>query len=194
MAPTRRRYTEDVLIIGVSEALVRAGGDIASVMLRLRWLGHVLRMPEDRLPRRALFVQPSRAEATEVDIGWVIAASLDGDSEAPITNGERHWRKRPNHAVSGAHASKLSPQCVATQFPNKLDMLSSPRLGYMFYSPSSEGVKLVINTYLFFTFDENFFKKFVKDLLRLHFSQVNWNNGCDIGMHEISDEDRNLWN
>jgi hypothetical protein len=25
---------------------------------RLRWLGHVLRMPTDRLPRRALFVQP----------------------------------------------------------------------------------------------------------------------------------------
>ena len=25
---------------------------------RLRWLGHVLRMSEDRLPRRALFAEP----------------------------------------------------------------------------------------------------------------------------------------
>jgi hypothetical protein len=25
---------------------------------RLRWLGHVLRMPDDRLPRRAVFAQP----------------------------------------------------------------------------------------------------------------------------------------
>ena len=28
---------------------------------RLRWLGHVLRMPDDRIPRRPLFSRPSNS-------------------------------------------------------------------------------------------------------------------------------------
>ena len=39
---------------------------------RLRWLGHVLRMKDDRLPKIALFGQPFRAsrKSSRPRVGW----------------------------------------------------------------------------------------------------------------------------
>ena len=46
---------------------------------RLRWLGHVVRMKDDRLPKTVLFTQPSRAKrkAGRPHLGWEDVTNKD---------------------------------------------------------------------------------------------------------------------
>ena len=67
---------------------------------RLRWLGHVLRMKDDRLPKIVLFGQPSRAKrkAGRPRLGWedVIKKDLKemGDRKSTRLNSSHITRSR----------------------------------------------------------------------------------------------------
>ena len=117
---------------------------------RLRWLGHVLRMPEDRLPRRALFAQPcaewkrprggqcmtwqrsTKALTSKLSRmgkcrfpGW---GSRDSNHQwlmtlAEMAQSRSQWR------------SCIKAIAFNAQFPNKLNIPSPPRLRCTFHIP-----------------------------------------------------------
>ncbi|KER33989.1 hypothetical protein T265_00191 [Opisthorchis viverrini] len=84
---------------------------------RLRWLGHVLRMPVDRLPRRALFTQQregwKRARGGQT-MTWqrtdpVTVVFRDGDHETGHISGWIHYQTWPSCALNDAREPKLLP-------------------------------------------------------------------------------------